>query len=95
MRRATLYKYFNKARDDVGAKHVTPHNLRRAAGTLAAWTGATLMELMERLGHSSAQAAMRYQQAAKDRDQTIAERLNVVIQNVNRTPLEPVGDLVR
>jgi hypothetical protein len=39
-------------------------------------TGATIAELMARLGHSTPQAAMRYQHAAQGRDQAIAELLS-------------------
>ncbi len=51
------------------------HDLRHAAGTLAAQTGATTKELMARLGHASPQAAMVYQHASLARDVVIAERL--------------------
>ena len=43
---------------------------------LAAATGATLAELMARLGHSTVGAAMRYQHAAADRDKAIAAALS-------------------
>ena len=43
---------------------------------MAAQTGATMAELMGRLGHSTQHAAMRYQHAAKGRDQAIAEALS-------------------
>ena len=39
-------------------------------------TGASLAELMGRLGHGTPQAAMRYQHAAHGRDQAIAELLS-------------------
>jgi hypothetical protein len=38
-------------------------------------TGATLAELMARLGHSTPAAAMRYQRAAQERDKAIAAAL--------------------
>jgi hypothetical protein len=41
--------------------------------TLAAATGATLKELMARLGHFSTRAAMIYQHATRNRDQVIAK----------------------
>lgn len=43
---------------------------------MAAQTGATMAELMARLGHTTPQAAMRYQNAAADRDKEIARRLS-------------------
>ena len=51
------------------------HDLRHTGGTLAAATGATLKELMARLGHSSTRAALIYQHATRDRDQVIARAL--------------------
>ncbi len=45
---------------------------RHTGATMAAWAGATLAELQERLGHSSVNAALRYQHAARGRDQEIA-----------------------
>ena len=45
---------------------------------LAALTGATLAELMARLGHSTPAAAMRYQHAAQGGDQEIAAKLSKI-----------------
>jgi hypothetical protein len=42
----------------------------------AAATGATLAELMARLGHSTPQAALRYQHVAQGRDREIAQLLS-------------------
>ena len=52
------------------------HDLRHTGAVLAAQTGATLAELMGRLGHTTPGAAMRYQHAAADRDAEIARRLS-------------------
>jgi integrase len=52
------------------------HDLRHTGAVLAAQTGATLAELMARLGHSTQGAALRYQHAAADRDMEIARRLS-------------------
>jgi integrase len=54
------------------------HDLRHTGAVLAAQTGATLAELMARLGHSTQGAALRYQHAAADRDMEIARRLSVM-----------------
>ena len=45
---------------------------------LTAHSGATLAELMGRLGHSSPQAALRYQHIAAGRDEKIAEALSKI-----------------
>ena len=44
----------------------------------AASTGATLAELMSRLGHSTPAAALRYQHAARGRDAEIANALSAI-----------------
>lgn len=72
------------------------HDLRHVGGTLAAATGATLKELMARLGHSSTRAAMICQHATKDRDLAIAKALGGLVQQVRMTgatgPDEASGD---
>jgi integrase len=58
--------------DKGGRTDLTLHDLRHTGATLAAATGATLAGLMARLGHSTHQAAMRYQHAAAGSDEAIA-----------------------
>lgn len=67
---------FCRAREAAGRPDLRIHDLRHTGAVLAAQTGATLAELMSRLGHSTASAAMRYQHAARDRDQQIAAALS-------------------
>ncbi len=55
------------------------HDLRHTGAVLAASTGATLAELMGRLGHSTPGAALRYQHAAQGRDIEIAKRLSALV----------------
>lgn len=52
------------------------HDLRHTGAVLAAQAGATLAELMARLGHSTPGAALRYQHAAAGRDTQIAIALS-------------------
>ena len=73
---ATLYKVFYPARTAAGRPDLRWHDLRHTGAVLAAQTGATLAELMGRLGHTTPGAAMRYQHAAADRDAEIARRLS-------------------
>ncbi|WP_310528460.1 tyrosine-type recombinase/integrase [Nocardioides sp.] len=73
---AKLYRVFYKAREAAGRRDLRFHDLRHTGAVLAASTGATLDELMARLGHSTASAALRYQHAAKNRDKVIAEALS-------------------
>ncbi|WP_130335608.1 tyrosine-type recombinase/integrase [Micromonospora kangleipakensis] len=55
---------------------LTFHDLRHTGQTLAAQTGATLADLMKRLGHSSMAAARRYLHAVDGRDREIAKALS-------------------
>ena len=73
---STLYKSFYPARETAGRPDLRWHDLRHTGAVLAASTGASLAELMARLGHSTPGAAMSYQHAAKGRDKVIAEALS-------------------
>lgn len=73
---ASLYKTFYRARATAGRSDLRWHDLRHTGAVLAAHTGATLAELMGRLGHSTPQAALRYQHAAQGRDAQIASALS-------------------
>jgi integrase len=73
---SSLYAVYHPARDRAGRQDLRFHDLRHTGAVLAAATGATLAELMARLGHSTVSAAMRYQHAAADRDKAIAEALS-------------------
>ena len=88
---SALYRVFYPAREAAGRPDLRWHDLRHTGATLAASTGATLAELMARLGHSTVEAAMRYQHAASERDQAIASSLSdlatgKVIPLVHRRP---------
>ena len=76
MQPSTLYKVYYPAREKPPAQDLRWHDLRHTGAVLAAQTGATLAELMGRLGHTTPGAAMRYQHAAADRDAEIARRLS-------------------
>lgn len=72
-------KHWTAARKVAGAPNVHFHDLRHTAGTLGAQAGATIKELMTRLGHSTPRAALRYQHAAQERDRAIADRMGDLI----------------
>ena len=76
MRPATLTKVYYPAREKAGRPDLRFHDLRHTGAVLAAATGATLSELMTRLGHSTPGAALRYQHTAKGRDAEIARALS-------------------
>ena len=75
---STLYRRFYAAREAAGRPDLRFHDLRHSGAVLAASTGATIAELMARLGHSTPAAAMRYQHAAQGRDQAIAELMSKI-----------------
>jgi integrase len=96
LRRSNFRPIWNAACDQAGMPSLHFHDLRHVGGTLAAATGASLKELMARLGHSSTRAAMIYQHATRDRDQAIAKALGGLVQQVRLTtairPEEASGD---
>ncbi|MFZ0714261.1 tyrosine-type recombinase/integrase [Mycobacterium sp.] len=76
-----LLQHFYMARAAAGRDDLRFHDLRHTGAVLAASTGATLVELMARLGHSTAAAAMRYQHAAADRDKAVADAMSRLAQS--------------
>ncbi|WP_258572573.1 tyrosine-type recombinase/integrase [Actinomadura parmotrematis] len=75
LRRSGFRRIWNKARDEVGLPGLHFHDLRHVGNTIAAATGASLKELMTRMGHGSTRAALIYQHASHDRDKVIAAAL--------------------
>ena len=78
---STLQRHWYKARAKAKRNDLRWHDLRHSGAVLAAATGASLAELMARLGHSTPQAAMRYQHAAQGRDREIAALLSKLAAN--------------
>jgi integrase len=75
---STMHRHWRNAREAAGRPDLRVHDLRHTGATMAARAGATLAELQERLGHSSVNAALRYQHAARGRDQEIAAALSAM-----------------
>jgi integrase len=92
LRRSNFRPIWNAARIRAGAPELHFHDLRHVGGTLAAATGASLKELMARLGHSSTRAALMYQHASRDRDQAIARALGGLVQQVRTTTGDHVNE---
>jgi integrase len=78
---STLYRHWYRARAKAGRNDLRWHDLRHSGAVLAAATGASLAELMARLGHSSPQAAMRYQHAVSGRGREIAALMSKLAAN--------------
>lgn len=86
---------WQKAAASVDVPHLHFHDLRHTGNTLAAATGASLRELMARMGHASPEAALRYQHATRDRDAAIARALSDLIeleQALHPSDLAPDSD---
>lgn len=77
---STLFRVFAPAREIAGRPDLRWHDLRHGGAVMAAQAGATIAELMGRLGHSSPAAALRYQHAAQGRDAEIARRLSALVE---------------
>ena len=72
----TVYKYWICARQAAGREDLRLHDLRHTQAVMAAQSGASLAELMLRLGHSTPAMALRYQHVAQGRDAQIAAALS-------------------
>ena len=81
---------FARARKTVGLDDLHFHDLRHFAGTMAARTGATTVELMARLGHSTPRAALIYQHATAERDHAIAAGLDALHSDARSAAVAPV-----
>jgi integrase len=76
MRGDALRLAFERARGQVDLPQLRFHDLRHTGQTLAAEAGASLADLMRRLGHTSMVAAKRYLHATDSRDRQIADALS-------------------
>lgn len=56
------------------------HDLRHTGNHLAAVSGASTRELMQRMGHSTMRAALVYQHATDGRAREIADRLSALVE---------------
>ncbi len=79
LRRGVLQRHWRAATFEAGLPGLHFHDLRHTGNTLAAATGASTKELMARMGHTSPQAALRYQHATADRDAAIAAALDDLV----------------
>ncbi|MCG5219606.1 site-specific integrase [Streptosporangium sp. KLBMP 9127] len=60
----------------IGHEGLHVHDLRHTGNTLAAASGASLRDLMERMGHDSVRAAMIYQHTTAEADRKIADAMD-------------------
>jgi integrase len=78
MRGDAMRQAFDRARRKAGMPGFRFHDLRHTGQTLAAATGATIKDLMRRLGHASPAASYRYLHAVDGRDAEIASALSAL-----------------
>lgn len=84
LRRSTFRRTWTKVRAAVGLPDLHFHDLRHTGNTMAAGQGASLRELMERMGHSSTRAALIYQHATRERDEAIAAGMGKLLKQARR-----------
>lgn len=90
-RRNHFNRLWHKACGEVGVKGMHFHDLRHTGNTLAASTGASTKELMSRMGHSTARAALIYQHASAERDRVIADGVSALVEAARRATVETTG----
>jgi integrase len=93
LRRGKFRHRWSAACRKVGVEGLRFHDLRGSGATWAAHAGATVRELMDRLGHSTPEIALRYQHATRERDRAIADKLGALLRGAEAQP-EPVSNVV-
>lgn len=71
----------------VGLSGTHFHDLRHTGNTLTATAGASLRELMDRMGHSSPRAALIYLHGSDARQRAIADGLNRLVESELQGPI--------
>jgi len=79
LRKCVWQRAWGEARTAVGRPDVHLHDLRRLAEQLNAEAGATVREMMARMGQNSPTVAVRYLHLTASRDRTIADNLGTLI----------------
>jgi integrase len=83
---------WREARRAAGREDLDLHDLRHTGASMAGEEGASIAELMHRLGHSTPAMAMRYQHSTRDRDQDLARKLSTRAEMAaQRTPKRPAS----
>lgn len=85
LRRHVWHNEWDQARTSLGLPALRYHDLRHSALTLYAGAGATLAELQAHGGHSTVQAALRYQHASSDRASALASIMDRAIEGTSGT----------
>jgi len=76
LRRSNFSRQWRRALEAAGMTGIHIHDLRHTGNTLAGEAGASLRELMDRMGHSTTRAALIYQHRTSLRDKMIADEIS-------------------
>ena len=99
-RRTNFNRIWQRATARAGVEGLHFHDLRHSGNTLAAATGASLRELMARMGHASVRAALIYQHVSSGADRAMAdaERRRVALSDCfsaeRRWPVAAIAQVV-
>lgn len=74
----SFYKRWKTAREAAGRPDLRLHDARHTGAVMAAQAGATVRELMDRLGHTTPTTALLYQHTADGRAAELARRLSAM-----------------
>ncbi|MCM2576007.1 site-specific integrase [Streptomyces meridianus] len=88
-RRNHFNRLWHQACERAGISGLRFHDLRHTGNTLAASTGASTCELMARMGHSTARAALIYQHASAERDRLIADSVSQLVSQARKAAAAP------
>ena len=78
---------WREVREQIGVPNLHLHDLRHTGNTLAAQSGASLRDLMTRMGHDSPAAALIYQHSSRIADEAIASALDARLAERKSRPL--------
>jgi integrase len=91
LRRSNFTRTWRRATQSAGLAGFHIHDLRHTGNHFAAATGASLRELMGRMGHSTTRAAVIYQHRTAERDRFIAATMSQIIEAELAIPDRPSG----
>ncbi|GAA1366276.1 tyrosine-type recombinase/integrase [Catellatospora chokoriensis] len=80
VRRSNFQEHWTKGTTAAGVMGLHFHDLRHTGNTWAAESGATLRDLMDRMGHASTKAALIYLHRSGARDRAIADALSGMVE---------------
>ena len=81
LRRSNFTRTWRRAIEAAGLTGVHFHDLRHTGNHIAGTTGASLRELMGRMGHSTTRAALIYQHRTDERDRLIAAAMGELVKD--------------